>query len=72
MNLSSGQLEVYFQGPRYLVQECVFIPRHGGTEEADGYMMVLLNNYDEMISELAVLDTRRLDTRSLGLSCRWR
>jgi len=46
MNLTTGQLEVYFPGPRYLVQECVFIRRYESTEGADGHVMVLLNNYE--------------------------
>jgi Retinal pigment epithelial membrane protein len=57
MNLSTNKLEVYFPNPRYLVQECVFILRKGSVEEADGYVIVLLNNYQEMISKLAVLGT---------------
>jgi carotenoid cleavage dioxygenase-like enzyme len=57
MNLGTGKMEVYFPGPRYRPRMCVYT-RRGSTEEADGYMMVLLNNYSEMISELAVLDTK--------------
>ena len=40
------------------MQECVFIPRKGSEEEDDGYVMTLLNNYEEMINELVVLDTK--------------
>lgn len=56
------------------MQECVFIPRKGSEEEGDGYVMALLNNYKEMINELAVLDTknffRRLALVKLPMSLR--
>jgi carotenoid cleavage dioxygenase-like enzyme len=63
IDVATGKHEVFFPGPRYLVQECVFIPRKGSEEEGDGYLMALLNNYEEMISELVVLDTKRFSQR---------
>jgi len=42
-----------------MVQEPVFIPRHGSTEEGDGYLLVLVNNYAAaMSSELHLVDTK--------------
>lgn len=63
IEVATGKHEVFFPGPRYLVQECVFIPRKGSEEEGDGYVMALLNNYEEMISELVVLDTKKFSQR---------
>lgn len=57
-NIEQGTQETWFPGPRHLVQECIFIPRKNSTEEGDGYVMALVNNYHEMISELIVLDTK--------------
>ncbi|KAG7410280.1 Lignostilbene-alpha,beta-dioxygenase isozyme I [Fusarium oxysporum f. sp. raphani] len=48
----------FFAGPRKLTQEPVFVPRSATAEEGDGYVIGLLNNYDEMCSELVVLDSR--------------
>lgn len=47
----------FFAGPRKLTQEPVFVPRSATAEEGDGYVIGLLNNYDEMCSELVVLDS---------------
>ncbi|KAJ5657185.1 Carotenoid oxygenase [Penicillium longicatenatum] len=55
---STGKTEVYFPGRTHLVQEPVFIPRAGSTEEGDGYLMALVNNYRTMSSELHLLDCR--------------
>lgn len=52
----------------------MFIPRKGSEDEGDGYVMALLNNYEKMISELVVLDTKdfskRLTLVKLPLSLR--
>ncbi|KJK61781.1 Retinal pigment epithelial membrane protein [Aspergillus parasiticus SU-1] len=54
----TGQTEVYFPGSVHLVQEPVFLPRKDSTTEGDGYILVLVNNYETMASELHLLDTR--------------
>ncbi|EED16270.1 lignostilbene dioxygenase, putative [Talaromyces stipitatus ATCC 10500] len=53
----TGKTEVYFPGKAHMVQEPVFIPRRNSTVEGDGYIMVLVNNYETMSSELHLLDT---------------
>ncbi|OQE29145.1 hypothetical protein PENFLA_c004G05205 [Penicillium flavigenum] len=55
---STGNTEVYFPGRTHFVQEPVFIPRAGSTEEGDGYLMALVNNYHSLSSELRLLDCR--------------
>lgn len=57
LNLETRDVEVYFPGPTHMVQEPVFIPRRGSTKEGDGYLLVLVNNYDTMHSELHLLNT---------------
>jgi carotenoid cleavage dioxygenase len=57
-DIERGTCEVFFPGRRHLVQECIFIPRKESVEEADGYVMALVNNYEEMKSELVILDTK--------------
>lgn len=54
----TGETEVYFPGDVHLVQEPVFLPRKDSTTEGDGYILVLVNNYETMASELHLLDTR--------------
>ncbi|KAJ6020087.1 Carotenoid oxygenase [Penicillium canescens] len=55
---STGKTEIYFPGSTHLVQEPIFIPRACSTEEGDGYLMALVNNYRNMSSELHLLDCR--------------
>ncbi|KAF6827904.1 lignostilbene dioxygenase [Colletotrichum plurivorum] len=56
---ATGGLEVYYPGPTHMVQEPVFVPRGEDAPEADGFVLVLVNNYRTMSSELHVVDTRR-------------
>ena len=58
LDIVTGATEVYFPGRTHMVQEPVFIPRRGSSEEGDGYLLALVNNYDTMGSELHLLDTR--------------
>lgn len=56
-NDKTGKYEKFFAGPRKISQECVFIPRNKHAQEADGWVICLLNNYESMSSELVILDT---------------
>lgn len=56
-NLKTGVCEKYFPGKYHLVQEPVFIPRSQNGKEGDGYLIVLVNNYKSMSSELHIVDT---------------
>ncbi len=58
LDLVTRKTDVYFPGRTHMVQEPVFIPRHGSDEEGDGYLLVLVNNYAAMSSELHLVDTR--------------
>ncbi|KAJ5152643.1 uncharacterized protein N7482_009121 [Penicillium canariense] len=60
-DIMTGNSDVYCPGTTHMVQEPVFIPRKGSTEEADGYILVLVNNYDTMNSELHLLDTKSFE-----------
>ncbi|KAJ5691843.1 hypothetical protein N7462_001266 [Penicillium macrosclerotiorum] len=57
-DILTSRSEVYFPGRTHMVQEPVFIPRKGSAEEGDGYLIVLVNNYEDMSSELHLLDTK--------------
>lgn len=58
INTGTKEYVKYFAGPHKLSQECVFLPRSQHAKEGDGYVMLLLNNYEEMCSELVILDTK--------------
>lgn len=58
LDVDTGKYEVYFPGPTKMVQEPVFIPRSEDAPEGDGYVIVLVNNYKTMSSELHVIDTQ--------------
>ena len=45
------------------MQERVFFPHKAVNEESSGYLMALLNNHEEVISELVVLDTKNFSQR---------
>lgn len=59
---NSNTIHRYFPGRTHLAQEPIFIPRKGtDTAEGDGWVVVLVNNYASMASELHVVDTRKFE-----------
>lgn len=58
LNIETGKLEAYFAGKTHFIQEPVFVPRSPDAEEADGWLMALVNNYGTMGSELHIVDTK--------------
>ncbi|KAH7357394.1 carotenoid oxygenase [Pyrenochaeta sp. MPI-SDFR-AT-0127] len=62
LDIETRTLRKYFPGPTHLVQEPIFIQRKGAdTEEGDGWVVVLVNNYASMASELHIVDTRKFE-----------
>jgi len=57
---ATGKTDTYFVGPTSGFQEPVFIPRSANAPEGDGYLAALANRYDEMRSDLVILDAMRL------------
>ncbi|GME34536.1 stilbene cleavage oxidase [Neofusicoccum parvum] len=58
INTKTKETKVYFPGPKHAVQEPVYIPKSDTAEEGDGYLLFLVNNFGEMISELHLVDTQ--------------
>jgi carotenoid cleavage dioxygenase-like enzyme len=58
-NHQTGNTEFHYVGDDSLVQEPIFVPRHDGAEEGDGYVMALVERLKENRSEVIVLDTKR-------------
>jgi carotenoid cleavage dioxygenase len=61
IDLSTGKEERYFCGPKSTLQEPTFIPKSDNAAEGEGYLVALVNRYDEMRSDLVVLDAQHLD-----------
>lgn len=59
--------ETFWAGPRATFQEPAFIPRAGGTEEADGYLIVLLNHLDELRNDVCIFDARNISQGPLAV-----
>lgn len=60
LDYATGRLDRYFPGSTHLVQEPVVVPRSRDAPEGDGWVVVLVNNYANMSSELHIVDTRDL------------
>jgi carotenoid cleavage dioxygenase-like enzyme len=52
----TGETAYHDVGDSSVTQEAVFVPRTGSVSEGDGYLMALVNRYDEMRSDLLILD----------------
>lgn len=58
---STGQTSLHPVGAASATQEPIFVPRPGGVEEGDGYLLALVNRYHEMRSDLVILDAQRVE-----------
>lgn len=56
----TGELVTWAPGPDCGVQEPIFVPRRPGAPEGDGWLLVLVNRFAEMRSDLVVLDAQNL------------
>jgi len=57
----------YFAGSESSVQECCFVPRHARAAEGDGYLLGVVNRWDEGRNDLLVLDALHLDEGPLAI-----
>jgi carotenoid cleavage dioxygenase len=60
MDHATGRTEGYWIGSTSTFQEPAFIPRPGSTAEGDGYIVVLVNRFTEMRSDLLLFDAMRI------------
>ena len=60
IDLRSGATDTWWCGPVSSLQEPAFIPRPGGTAEADGYMITIENRLAEMASRLLLFRANQL------------
>jgi carotenoid cleavage dioxygenase len=65
-DLHTGAIDRLFVGDTHTLQECSFVPRRGGSEEADGYLIGTVSNLAEMRTELVIADAQRLGEGELA------
>ena len=66
----SGRQETFAYGADTWSEEPVFVPRPGGTEESDGWLVATMLNERAARTELAVFDARRIGDGPLArLAC---
>jgi carotenoid cleavage dioxygenase len=63
----SGTLSTWSPGADSGVQEPVFVARGPGAAEGEGYLLVLVNRLAQLRSDLAILDSQRLEAGPLAL-----
>ena len=49
------------------MQECCFVPRHARAAEGDGYLLGVVNRWDEERNDLLVLDALHVDEGPLAI-----
>jgi carotenoid cleavage dioxygenase-like enzyme len=66
-DLNGTPTSTFFVGETQSLQECGFVPRKGSTEEGNGYLMGVANNYAEMASELHIVDAQRMEEGAVAV-----
>lgn len=66
-DLMTGETIQFYVGDTQSLQESGFVPRKGGTEEGDGYIMGVASNYAEMASELHIVDAKRMEEGAIAV-----
>ncbi|KAF2654811.1 lignostilbene dioxygenase family protein [Lophiostoma macrostomum CBS 122681] len=55
---STGELKVYYPGPKCRCQEPVFIPRSDDAPEGDGYVIFAVDRLEINLTNVVILDTK--------------
>lgn len=61
-----GATTTYDVGPDAATQEPLFVPRPGSTQEGDGYLLALINRFEDMRSDLVILDAQNVGGEPLA------
>lgn len=61
VDLATGKESTYYVGPTSTLQEPTFIPKSDTAAEGEGYLVALVNRYEEMRSDLILLDAQHLE-----------
>jgi carotenoid cleavage dioxygenase len=65
--LNGGPTQTFYVGDVQSLQESCFIPRKGSSEEGDGYVVGIASNYEDMASELHIVDANRMEEGALAV-----
>ena len=63
----TGKLTTWAAGENSGVQEPLFVPRHQGSPEGDGYLICPVNRVGENRSDVAILDATKVDAGPVAL-----
>jgi carotenoid cleavage dioxygenase-like enzyme len=63
----TGRVSTFFAGPHAAVQEPIFVPRTPDSPEGDGYLLSVVNRFDEARATVVVLDAMSPDKGPLAL-----
>lgn len=57
LNKETNEREIFFPGPKCVVEEPVFVPRSPESPEGDGWVIVMIQRVEKRRSDLVILDT---------------
>lgn len=57
----TGKVSEYYTGETCSTQEAIFIPRSKNAAEGEGYLLSVINHFEEMRSDLVILDAQNLE-----------
>ena len=64
----SGESALWYAGEASLVEEPLFVARDPKAAEGDGFLLLLVNRFDERRSDLVILDAQRFDAAPLAIA----
>jgi carotenoid cleavage dioxygenase len=67
IDVEKGVQEVWSPGPRSSVQEPQFVPKGSDARAGEGWLLTIVNRFDEGLSDLAVLDAEKLSEGPVAL-----
>lgn len=61
LDMETGGVKLWSMGNRTIAQEPCFCPRSVEAPEADGYLIFLVCDFEDMVGKLVVLDTKNME-----------
>ncbi len=65
-DLATGRASTYYPGPTSTVQEVAFAPKSATSPEGEGYILGLVNRFEDMSTDLMVMDAQNLEAGPLA------
>ncbi|KAH9208321.1 carotenoid oxygenase [Leptodontidium sp. 2 PMI_412] len=67
LDLKTGKYKYWMAGPDVSVHEIAFVPRHENAAEGDGYLLSVANRRDIKLSNIVVLDSRKIEEGPIAI-----